>query len=111
MTDKEIQWQILELSDRLAKNESCRDSWVETQYKKAEGLQYKEFLRESTCANAVTIREAAKIFNVPYTRVYEWIITGRLEAIQTGRKWSIPLEGLHRPTTRKHEWEQQLPLS
>lgn len=44
----------------------------------------------------LTIEEAAKKLKVSKRTVYEWIRTGKLEAVKAGTLWRIPEEAMEK---------------
>lgn len=38
----------------------------------------------------MTVCEAAKVFNVTFRTIYNWVRSGKLRAVKIGKQWYIP---------------------
>ncbi len=45
--------------------------------------------------NHYTSYEAAEVFGVTFRTVYNWVRSGKLQAVKIGRRWYIPKEAVN----------------
>lgn len=57
-------------------------------------------------SDILTVSEAAEKIGVSRQRILQWITDGRLEAVEVGFQWGIPIaECVRPPDMRRKEWQ------